>query len=95
MRILPPAYKKAANPNESTLIADDEKNPSFKSNSVELHKASEKKPIGSHSVLDLNLRLFGHITFDFSIDYMKQLAHIISSPKMSARVVPLLFFLLY
>ena len=38
-------------------IADDEKKPNFKSNLVALHNASEKKPIGSHSVFDLKRRL--------------------------------------
>ena len=48
-------------------MADDEKKPSLISNWVALHKASEKKPIGSHSVLDLNLRLVGHNTLFFKI----------------------------
>ncbi len=57
-RILPPPYKNDAKPSDNTLIADEEKKPSIKSNCVELHKQSEKKPIGSQSVRDLN-RLWG------------------------------------
>ena len=51
--IFPPLYKKVAKPLASMLIAEEEKNPSIKSNRVALHKQSEKKPIGSHSVRDL------------------------------------------
>ena len=39
---------------DKTLMADEEKKPSIKSNCVELHKHSEKKPMGSQSVRDLN-----------------------------------------
>jgi len=66
-RILPPLYKKHANPSHKTLMADDEKNPNFRSNVVALHKPSEKNPIGSHSLCDLNRRLSGHNTFAFNI----------------------------
>lgn len=52
------------------FIADEEKKPSFKSNCVALHNASEKKPIGSHSVRDLNLLLNGHSTLVFSITFL-------------------------
>ena len=51
--IFPPLYKKVAKPLASMLIAEEEKNPSIKSNRVALHKQSEKKPTGSHSVRDL------------------------------------------
>ena len=48
-------------------IAEEEKKPNFKSKVVALHKPSEKKPTGSHSLCDLNRRLSGQITFVFSI----------------------------
>ena len=89
--IRPPLYKKTANPSANTFIAVDEKKPSFRSNCVELHNASEKKPIGSHSVFDLKRLLCGHDTLLFNIAiffYIKQFVHIISSPNMSTRFVP-------
>lgn len=51
--IFPPLYKNGAKSVARTLMAEDEKNPRIKSNCVALHKQSEKKPIGSHSVHDL------------------------------------------
>lgn len=93
-RILPPLYMKYANPSQSTLMAEEEKNPSFRSNVLALQSPSEKKPIGSHSLCDWKRLLLGHITFVFSIFvYMKQFEHSISSPNMSARVAPFCFAL--
>ena len=87
--IRPPLYRKEAKPSANTLIADDEKNPNIKSNCVELHRQSEKKPIGSHSVRDLNRRCAGNVT-SLSI-YIKQLAQLISSS--SNRSISSLFLL--
>ena len=66
-RIRPPLYRKHAKPSHKILIAEEEKKPNFKSKVVALHKPSEKKPTGSHSLCDLNRRLSGQITFVFSI----------------------------
>ena len=68
-RILPPLYRNAAKPDESTEIADESKNPNSKSNCVELHRPSEKKPIGFHSESDEYRPLSGHSMSDFSIAY--------------------------
>lgn len=43
-------------------MAEELKKPNIKSNLVLLHRHSEKKPIGSHSVPDLNLRKRGNDT---------------------------------
>ena len=64
--IRPPLYRNDAKPSAKILIAEEEKNPNIKSNLVALHKQSEKKPIGSHSVRDLKWRCAGNIT-SFSI----------------------------
>ncbi len=76
-------------------MAEEEKKPNIKSKVLASHNASEKKPIGSHSVPDLKRRCNGICTLSFNITlfYIKQLAHIMSSPKMSASVVPLFCFL--
>ena len=44
------------------VIAEEEKKPNIKSNCVALHRQSEKKPIGSHSVRDLKWRCGGNWT---------------------------------
>jgi hypothetical protein len=47
--IRPPLYKNTEKPSERTEIADEAKKPSNKSNWVELHNPSEKKPTGFQS----------------------------------------------
>lgn len=49
-------------------MAEDEKNPSIKSNRAALQRQSEKNPIGSHSVRDLYRRCTGNST-SFSMSY--------------------------